>query len=69
MSLQTHLTIGEISAIYDIPAWKIRRVVDSLNTDIPRIGIFRAVPRCLLGEVARRLQDQGWLTTLDEVAS
>jgi hypothetical protein len=61
MTSQSHLTIGQIAGIYGIPAWKIRRVVDSLGVEIPRIGPYRSVPRELLGMIAAELQSQDWL--------
>jgi hypothetical protein len=61
MTSQTHLTIGQIAAIYGVPAWKIRRVVDSLGVEIPRIGLYRSIPRELLGMIAAELQSQDWL--------
>ena len=61
MSIKTHLTIGEVAEFYGIPSWKIRRVVDSLDGDIPRVGLYRLVPRTMLGTLAVELQRQGWL--------
>ncbi len=63
-ALKTHLTIGDIAGIFAVPAWKIRRVVDSLGADIPRIGSYRTVPRELLGAIAAKLQEQGWLPSV-----
>jgi len=61
VSLKTHLTIGEVATIYDVPSWKIRRVVDAIDAEIPRVGLYRMVPRPLLGVIAEDLQRQGWL--------
>jgi hypothetical protein len=61
MTSQSHLTIGQIADIYGVPGWKIRRVVDSLGVDIPRVGLYRLVPRELLGMIAAELQAQDWL--------
>jgi hypothetical protein len=61
---RTHLTIGQIAEIYGVPAWKIRRVVDSIGADIPRIGLYRCVPRDLLGTIVAELQRQGWFPAI-----
>ena len=55
-----HLTIGELSEIFGVPTWKVRRAVDSLHADIPRAGRYRLVPRHLLGKVAVALEAAGW---------
>ena len=58
----SHLTIGELARFYAVPAWKIRRVVDSLadRIEIFRAGAYRLVPRSALGLVAAELERQGW---------
>jgi len=53
---QSHLTVGEVSKIFDVPAWKIRRVVDGLDPKVARAGNYRLIPRDLLGAVADRLR-------------
>lgn len=64
-----YLTVPEVAAFYDIPDWKIRRVVDSLDVDIPRAGnSCRLISRSLLGVLATELQRQGWLPTSEEAA-
>ena len=68
MPLQTHLTIGEISATFDVAEWRVRRAVDSLDAEVPRIGRYRAVPRALLGQIAIELQRRGWLPSEKETA-
>ena len=40
----------------DVPAWKVRRVVDALDIDIPRIGNTRLIPRTLLNQLAESLR-------------
>ena len=66
--MSSPLTVGEIATIYSVPAWKIRRVVDGLDADIPRAGLYRLVPRELLGTIAVELQRQGWLASSQEAA-
>ena len=69
MSGRPYLTVGEIASIYNVPAWRIRRLVDSLGTSIPRAGLYRLVPRDLLGTIAAELQRKGWLPKSGEVAT
>lgn len=52
----SHLTVGEIARIFDVPQWKIRGIVDSLDAEIPRAGLYRLIPRDLLPTIAARLQ-------------
>ena len=59
MSLQTHFTIGELEIIYSEPAWKVRRVVDALDVEIPRAGLYRLVPRELIGVIGAKLERHG----------
>lgn len=58
---KTHLTVGEVATFFRLSPWKVRRVVDSLDAEIPRAGRYRLVPRELLGTVAMELQRRGWL--------
>ena len=69
MSQPYHLTVGQVAGIYGVPDWKIRRLVDSLDADIPRAGLYRLIPRSLLGTIAIELQRQGWLPKGEEVLS
>lgn len=64
--MSTYLTIGEVAGIFGVPDWKIRRVVDSLDVEIPRAGLYRLVRRGLLGAIAVELQRQGWLPKPEE---
>lgn len=57
---QTHLTIGELARVYALPCWKIHRLVDSLDVEIPRAGLYRLVPRELIPTIATELQRRGW---------
>jgi hypothetical protein len=34
-------TVGEFSRDEQIPEWKVRRIVDSLPLEIPRMGRYR----------------------------
>jgi hypothetical protein len=50
------LTVGEIAAQYHEPLWKVRQIVDALDTPVPRAGLYRLIPRELVAVVAARLQ-------------
>jgi hypothetical protein len=63
-----HLTIGEIAEMFNLPSWKIRRAVDSLNADLPRAGNYRLVPRTMLGQLTVELQRRGWLPQAEAAA-
>ena len=56
MSQKSHLTTGELAARYGKPAWKVRRVVDALDAEIPLAGLYRLVPRELIGVIAAKLE-------------
>jgi hypothetical protein len=56
-----HLTVGAVARLLGIPAWKIRKAVDSLNTQVPRAGQYRLVSRVHLGKLAIELERRGWL--------
>ena len=45
------LTTGQIAEIFRAPEWKVRRIVDRLDVEIPRAGLYRLVPRELLAEI------------------
>lgn len=59
--MTTHLTVGQLADLFGLPTWKIRRAVDSLDGEIPRVGLYRLVPRVRLGELALALNERGWL--------
>jgi hypothetical protein len=52
---ETQQTVGQIARLYNEPAWKIRRIVDSLNPALPRVGMYRLVPSDLLPAIRARL--------------
>ena len=66
MSAKMYFTIGEVADLYGIPEWKIRRVVDALDDNIPRAGRYRLVPRGTLATLTLELQRQGWLPSLPQ---
>ncbi len=55
MSQSSHLTVGEVAGIFDAPPWKIRKIVDSLDVEIPRAGLYRLIPRGLLPRIGSQL--------------
>ena len=55
MGITSHLTTGQVAAFYDVPEWRIRRIVDSLGCVIPRVGLYRMIPRDILPAIAERL--------------
>ena len=63
MPEQPPLTVGEVATIYGVPAWKIRRLVDAMDAEIPRAGLYRLIPRSLLGRIAIELERRAWLTS------
>jgi hypothetical protein len=50
-----HLTTGRVAALFGAPSWKVRRIVDSLAPDVPRVGLYTLMPRELLGQIAIKL--------------
>src|SRR5262249_10953859 len=53
--LNTHLTIGEIAAEFNISRLRARYIVDSLGEEVPRAGLYRMVPRSLLPKIKAAL--------------
>ena len=58
MTLASHLTTGQVAIFYGVPEWRIRKIVDSLGCDIPRVGLYRMIPRGVLPSIAARLQER-----------
>ncbi len=56
MSQTPFLTTSQLARLFDVPSWRIRRIVDALDTDIPRIGGYRMITRKLLGKIATELE-------------
>jgi hypothetical protein len=52
---QSHLTVGQIADFYGKPAWLVRRVVDSLDIGVERVGLYRLVPRDALPMIGAEL--------------
>ena len=53
--MQTSLTTGQLSSLLGVPGWRIRRAVDSLNPHVPRAGLYRLIPREMIGAIEAEL--------------
>ena len=69
MSHRSHFTVGEVAATYDVPAWLVRRIVDSLDAEIPRAGLYRLIPRDQLGTIAVELERRGQFSRKKETVA
>ena len=58
MTQEGFSTVGQLAKRFGRPEWKIRRVVDALNCDVPRIGPYRAIPADMVSQIAERLNEQ-----------
>jgi hypothetical protein len=56
MCQSSNLTVGQVAEIYAVPEWKIRRIVDSMGTEIQRAGLYRLIPRSMLPAIGMKLQ-------------
>ena len=56
MAGNPYLTIGEIARKLDVPAWLVRRAVDSVCPDMPRAGLYRLVPEAQLAAVSAEIR-------------
>jgi hypothetical protein len=61
LSCKSHLTTGEVAAMYGVRVWQARRAADALGHEIPRAGLYRLIPRGLLGPLEEELKRRGWL--------
>ena len=52
------LTVPQVAAFFDLPTWKIRRIVDSAGVHVPRAGQYRLIERSLLPTIAAELERQ-----------
>ncbi len=52
------LTVGQVADFFQTPAWRIRRIVDTIGDEVPRAGLYRLIPRSMLPAIAARLQKQ-----------
>ncbi len=61
MAIHSYLTVGDVARLYGVAQWRIRKIVDGLDADIPRAGLYRMIPRDLLDVIATELDQRGWL--------
>jgi hypothetical protein len=64
---KSYFTTTEVAAHFGVADWQARRAVDALNADVPRAGLYRLVPACLLERVRLELLRRGWLRETAEV--
>ncbi len=55
------LTVGDVARFLGIETWRVRRAVDALPGEAPRVGAFRVVPRSRLPLLVDELRRRGWL--------
>lgn len=53
---KAYLTTREVAEHFGIPVWLARRIVDGLQEQIPRVGLYRMVPVALLGRIEDALR-------------
>jgi hypothetical protein len=58
---KTHYTTSELAGHFGVADWQVRRAVDALGAEVPRIGQYRAVPAELLERVRLELLRRGYL--------
>jgi hypothetical protein len=59
MPRKAFFTTREIAELCGAPVWLVRRVVDRLGEEIPRVGLYRLVPAALLDRVQAELRKRG----------
>ena len=43
---------------HDVQTWTVRRIVDKLKVDIPRVGTYRVIPAALLPRIAEIIEQR-----------
>lgn len=61
MATAQQLSVGDVANLYGVETWKVRRTVDGLGIDVPRIGQYRLIPAALVPAIAADLRKRGWL--------
>lgn len=69
MADSSHLTTGELAALFGLADWQIRRAVDALPDDVPRAGLYRLLSRDLLPKLVEEMKARGWLQAGEEVSA
>jgi hypothetical protein len=55
MTQKSFFTVGQLADRFNEPQWKVRRAVDSLDTEVPRAGQYRLVPAEMLPAIGAKL--------------
>jgi hypothetical protein len=58
-----HFTVGEAARHLGVELWRVRRIADELDADLPRAGQYRLIPESLIPRISERLRERGWLPT------
>ena len=61
MSSGDLLTVGDVSEIFGVAEWRVRRSIDSVECEMVRAGLYRLIPRSQLATVGAELKRRGWL--------
>ena len=57
------LTVGDVARMLGVEDWQVRRVVDRLDVDVPRVGLYRLIPPELIQPIVAGLRERGWFPT------
>lgn len=49
-------TVGQFAREEKVPEWRVRRIVDSLSTKIPRAGLYRLLTEKVQAEIRDQLE-------------
>ena len=55
--METGSTTGQVATRLGDHPWRIRRIVDELQPDLPRVGQYRIVPESLIPKIQARLEE------------
>ena len=56
-------TTGDIARQQNLPEWRVRRTLDAVMPDAPRVGRFRVVPSDRLPEITAALAKYAPMTS------
>lgn len=60
-----HFTTGELAGRWNVPGWRLRRVLRAMMPDGPKAGRYRLVPDDRLPDVKAALQQHGYTLPTD----
>lgn len=52
------MTTGEFARQHGIPEWRVRRMVDSLPIEVPRVGQYRALTESIQKRLLENLKSE-----------